>query len=79
MACIYRIQCCKDCIPPKRYPGCGATCEDYKAEKARINELKKRQWEANKNFGMMREYRERSSSFRNSDAYKSGRVKPKQR
>lgn len=78
MACIYQIQCCKDCIPPKRHPGCGAICEDYKAEKARIAELKKRQWEANKNFGIMREYKENSNSFKNSTAYKSGKAKPKQ-
>lgn len=23
------IKCCKNCVPPKRYPGCGATCPDY--------------------------------------------------
>lgn len=29
-----KIKCCKDCVPPKRYPGCGANCEEYKKEKA---------------------------------------------
>ena len=28
------IGCCKDCKPPKRYPGCGEHCPEYKAEKA---------------------------------------------
>lgn len=28
-----RIKCCKNCVPPKRYPGCGAKCEAYIAEK----------------------------------------------
>lgn len=28
-----RITCCKDCVPPKRYPGCGANCKKYKEEK----------------------------------------------
>ena len=27
------IKCCKDCVPPTRYPGCHAKCEQYKAEK----------------------------------------------
>ena len=28
-----RIKCCMDCVPPKRYPGCGAKCKAYIAEK----------------------------------------------
>lgn len=28
------IECCKDCKPPKRYPGCGSHCKEYKEEKA---------------------------------------------
>jgi hypothetical protein len=28
------ISCCKDCKPPKRYPGCGEHCPEYKKEKA---------------------------------------------
>ena len=79
MACIYQIQCCKDCTPPKRYIGCSTTCEDYKAEKVRIDELKRRKYEENKKFGMMREYKEHSTAFKNSDSYKSGKAKPKQR
>lgn len=30
------IECCKDCKPPKRYPGCGDHCKEYKEEKAEI-------------------------------------------
>lgn len=29
------IKCCFGCVPPKRYPGCGATCPEYKDEKAK--------------------------------------------
>lgn len=29
------IKCCKDCKPPKRYPGCGDHCPEYKKEKAK--------------------------------------------
>lgn len=34
------ITCCKDCVPPKRYPGCGAHCKEYKEQKKQL-ELKK--------------------------------------
>lgn len=36
------IHCCKDCVPPKRYPGCGAKCEEYIKEKAQLEEDKKK-------------------------------------
>lgn len=29
------IRCCKNCVPPKRYPGCGAKCPEYQAEHAK--------------------------------------------
>ena len=29
------IKCCKDCKPPKRYPGCGGKCKEYQEEKAK--------------------------------------------
>lgn len=35
------IKCCKDCVPPTRYPGCHAKCEQYKVEKAEWEEEKK--------------------------------------
>lgn len=28
------IKCCKDCVAPKRHPGCHATCKEYIDEKA---------------------------------------------
>ena len=34
------IKCCKDCVPPTRYPGCHAKCEQYKAEKTKWEEEK---------------------------------------
>ena len=34
------IKCCKDCVPPTRYPGCHTKCEQYKAEKAKWEEEK---------------------------------------
>lgn len=37
-----KIKCCKDCVPPKRYPGCGSSCEQYKQEKAKDQELKQK-------------------------------------
>ena len=37
-----KIQCCRHCVPPKRYPGCGGHCEEYKKEKAKYLEDKER-------------------------------------
>ena len=34
------IMCCKECVAPKRHPGCHGTCEEYLAEKARYEILK---------------------------------------
>ena len=28
-----KIKCCKDCIAPKRYPGCHSVCPEYTHEK----------------------------------------------
>lgn len=35
------IKCCKDCVPPQRYPGCHAKCSKYLEEKAKWEEWKK--------------------------------------
>ena len=29
-----KIKCCKDCVAPKRYPGCHGICPEYIYEKA---------------------------------------------
>lgn len=34
------IKCCKDCVPPERYPGCGDHCDRYKQEKAAYEKRK---------------------------------------
>jgi hypothetical protein len=38
-----QITCCKDCKPPKRYPGCGDHCPEYKKEKAQLKADKERE------------------------------------
>lgn len=35
------IKCCKDCVPPTRYPGCHDKCNKYLKEKAKWEEEKK--------------------------------------
>ena len=35
-----RINCCKGCVAPKRYPGCHDHCADYAAERAEYDRLK---------------------------------------
>ena len=39
------IQCCRNCVPTKRYPGCGDHCKDYKDEKAQYRADKQRERE----------------------------------
>ena len=34
------IKCCKDCVPPTRYPGCHAKCSKYLGEKAEYEKQK---------------------------------------
>ena len=34
------IKCCKDCVPPTRYPGCHDKCEQYLKEKAEYEKRK---------------------------------------
>ena len=34
------IQCCRNCVAPKRHPGCHGTCPDYLKERANYDELK---------------------------------------
>lgn len=34
------ITCCRDCKPPKRYPGCGANCAEYKEQKKNLEDEK---------------------------------------
>lgn len=36
------IKCCRYCVPPQRYPGCHAVCEQYIKEKAEYDEQKAR-------------------------------------
>jgi hypothetical protein len=36
------IKCCKDCVPPTRYPGCHAKCSKYLEEKAKWEEEKQK-------------------------------------
>ena len=36
------MTCCKDCVPPKRYPGCHDKCPEYLKEKQEWNARKER-------------------------------------
>lgn len=35
-----KISCCRNCVPPKRKPGCHDHCEEYQREKAERTERK---------------------------------------
>lgn len=41
------IKCCKDCVAPKRHPGCHGHCPEYTAEKA-LYEAEKAEYEKQK-------------------------------
>lgn len=32
------VECCKDCVPPKRHVGCHSTCETYLEAKRKYDE-----------------------------------------
>ena len=34
------INCCRYCVPPKRYPGCHGTCPEYRYQRAIYDERK---------------------------------------
>jgi hypothetical protein len=34
------IYCCKDCVAPKRQPGCHGSCPEYISEKAEHDRIK---------------------------------------
>ena len=34
------ITCCKECVPPKRYPGCHGSCEEYIAQRTEYKRMK---------------------------------------
>lgn len=40
------INCCKDCVPPQRHPGCHSKCEQYAKEKLEYDKLKKKERES---------------------------------
>lgn len=31
------FECCRICVPPKRYPGCSGKCPDYKEARAKFD------------------------------------------
>lgn len=37
-----KIECCKNCKPPKRAPGCHDKCKKYQDESRKIRENKKK-------------------------------------
>lgn len=39
---MLRINCCRDCVPPKRHPGCHSACEEYIKAKEQYEKDKKK-------------------------------------
>lgn len=57
-----KIKCCKDCVAPKRYPGCHGVCPEYIHEKALWEEEKKVVREEHRRFSEL--YEQRSEGVR---------------
>lgn len=39
---VNNCKCCKNCIPPKRYPGCHGHCEEYLSEKKELDKIREK-------------------------------------
>mgnify|MGYP003290386388 CR=1 FL=1 len=50
------IICCKDCKPPKRYPGCGDHCKEYKKEKIKLRIQRQREKQYNSTHPVLNAY-----------------------
>lgn len=50
------IECCHGCKPPKRYPGCGDHCPEYKKQKAKLKADKEREIEERKKHPVIKNY-----------------------
>lgn len=57
-----KIKCCKDCVAPKRHPGCHGVCPEYLYEKALWEEEKKVIREEHRRFSEL--YEQRSEGVR---------------
>ena len=57
-----KIKCCKDCVTPKRHPGCHDVCPEYIHEKALWEEEKKLIREEHRIFSEL--YEQRSEGVR---------------
>ena len=42
-----KIKCCKDCVAPKRHPGCHGVCPEYLYEKAHCGRKKRKSFVRN--------------------------------
>lgn len=40
------FNCCRHCEPPKRYPGCAGSCDEYKSERKRYDADKAKERES---------------------------------
>jgi hypothetical protein len=44
---LIQIDCCEECVAPKRYPGCHDECPEYKTAKAEAFEKEKLKYKDN--------------------------------
>ena len=67
---------CKDCVAPKRYPGCHAECEDRAEWLVAFKEMKATAGEEARRFWALNNYEKaRSKNIKNASAYIKNRGK----
>ena len=55
---INNCKCCKNCVPPKRQPGCHGHCEEYLSEKKELDKIREK---------LAREQRYKDDYYRSSE------------
>lgn len=57
-----KIECCRDCAPPKRRPGCHGSCPEYRMERAELDKRNAEEWK--KRYTRQNIYEQRADSVK---------------
>lgn len=63
-----KIECCRDCAPPKRRPGCHGSCPEYRMERAELD--KKNAADYLKRYTKQNLYAQRSAAIKNANRHR---------
>ena len=71
------IDCCKNCVPPKRHLGCHSKCKEYAEEKEEWD--KKKEWERKNRPPKITNYDFEEINYAHCKTHKRHKVKKKKR